>query len=154
MLGFLETRVPPPLVMLLAAWMAYAAAERLPVALPTWTGAAWLAVLCVLGGAALNLLPKIAFRRAATTINPLDPRRTSSLVTTGIYRHTRNPMYLGHALILLGWAVYLQQPAALSGIAIYVIWVDRLQIVPEERVLLTRFADSYPAYIASVRRWL
>ena len=95
-----------------------------------------------------------AFQQAATTINPLQPGKASVLVDQDIFRFTRNPMYLGMALILLGWAVGLTRPLALIGPVLFVIWITRFQIIPEERVLRDKFRTQYQAYCQRVRRWV
>lgn len=95
-----------------------------------------------------------AFRRAATTVDPTRPERASTLVSNGIYRYTRNPMYLGMAFVLLGWSVYLANLGAIVLVAIFVAYITRFQIVPEERELSRLFGDAYSKYKATVRRWL
>lgn len=113
-----------------------------------------LAVAIASLGVGLNILPKLAFRRAATTVNPIHPERATVLVTSGIYRCTRNPMYLGHALILLGWAVYLHNAAALLIVPGFMLYITRFQIQVEERALAARFPDAYTAFCLQTRRWL
>lgn len=95
-----------------------------------------------------------SFRRARTTVNPLKPEAATSLVSAGIYRVTRNPMYLGLALLLLAWSIYLASPWTLAIVAGFVLFIDRLQIVPEERVLAALFGPDFEQYRARVRRWL
>lgn len=151
---WLETRIPPPIVMLLlgiAAWGAARAWPSLSFALPL----PWLVAACVvLVGVALNLLPKLAFQRAGTTVNPLKPALASQLVTSGVYRYTRNPMYLGQALILLGWTLYLHNVTALASVPAYMLYITRFQIQPEERHLALRFPGAYARFREQVRRWL
>ncbi|WP_329851101.1 isoprenylcysteine carboxylmethyltransferase family protein [Stenotrophomonas pavanii] len=151
---WLETRIPPPLVMLACAMAGLAASAwgspwTWPMAFPVLVPAAVAAT-----GLALNLLPKLAFRRAGTTVNPLRPQAASALVTHGVYRHTRNPMYLGQALVLLGAMLYLQDLRALLAVPLFVVYITRLQILPEERMLSARFPDAYAAFCRRVRRWL
>jgi protein-S-isoprenylcysteine O-methyltransferase Ste14 len=94
------------------------------------------------------------FRKARTTVNPTTPEAASAIVTTGIYRVTRNPMYLGFLLALIAWAVYLGNlVSALIPVA-FVVYMNRFQISPEERALRARFGEAYEAYLRSVRRWL
>ena len=95
-----------------------------------------------------------AFGRARTSVNPLAPQNASALVTAGVYQFTRNPMYLGMGLVLVGWAVWLGNAAALLGLPLFVVLLDTLQIKPEERALRQRFGEAYARYAARVRRWL
>lgn len=75
-------------------------------------------------------------------------------MTGGIYRHTRNPMYLGQALVLLGGMLWLGSAVALLVVPLFVGWITRFQILPEERVLSARFGADYAAFRREVRRWL
>ena len=160
----LDLKIPPPLVGALAAAAMYALAAWMPLTplplsfgltlpLPpaVRTAAAWALAAVGLGfdGAAIA-----AFLRAKTTISPLSPHNTRSVVTSGVYRLTRNPMYLGMVLLLLGWAVYLGSGWALLGPVGFVGYINRFQIKPEERALAAHFGSSYAAYRRSVRRWL
>ena len=105
-------------------------------------------------GLLLNLWPKLAFGRAGTTVNPLRPASSRVLVTTGLHRLSRNPMYLGHELLLVACACWLRHPAALVGVPLYMVYVTRCQILSEERALAATFGAAYDAYRARVRRWL
>jgi protein-S-isoprenylcysteine O-methyltransferase Ste14 len=84
----------------------------------------------------------------------MKPDSASSLVVSGIYKYTRNPMYLGFLLVLLGWAAFLSNLAALALLPAFVAYMNRFQIRPEERVLASLFPNDYPAYRAKVRRWI
>ena len=84
----------------------------------------------------------------------MKPETASSIVTVGIYRFTRNPMYLGLAFALAGWAIYLANLAALLIVPIFVAYMTQFQIKPEERALLAKFGADFAAYMAAVRRWL
>ena len=78
----------------------------------------------------------------------------TQLVTSGVYRYTRNPMYLGMACLLLAWAVYLQNPLALLGVPLFMAYITQFQIKPEERMLVKLFGDAFIRYRQQVRRWL
>jgi len=119
-------------------------------AVPKYSVVALLAVV----GVAFDLLGLFAFRASRTTANPLKPERATSLVTGGIYRVSRNPMYVGMAFLLLAWAVHLAALLAFVGPVAFVLCITRYQIQPEERVLEGIFGDSYLAYAARTRRWL
>lgn len=125
---------------------------------PAWTVSPAIlytacAILVVLG-LTFDLLGLWAFRASRTTINPLKPQRTSALVTHGIYRFTRNPMYVGMCFLLLAWAVYLSALLPFAGPAIFVLYITRFQIKPEERVLGQLFGEQYAEYTSRVPRWL
>ena len=104
--------------------------------------------------AAIGLAGTRSFSRARTTVNPLQPERTSALVTTGIYRYTRNPMYVAVALALLGWSLFLGHLLAPLGAVVFVAWMDRRQIPAEEHALRGLFGASFDRYCGEVRRWL
>ncbi|MGH8749108.1 MAG: methyltransferase family protein [Burkholderiales bacterium] len=95
-----------------------------------------------------------SFRRARTTLHPTRPQEASSLVRSGIYRITRNPMYLGLALVLAAWAVFLSSAWALFGPLAFMLYMSHFQIAAEERALSRLFGSEYASYKASVRRWL
>ncbi|MGZ5132161.1 MAG: methyltransferase family protein, partial [Caldimonas sp.] len=113
-----------------------------------------LAITLALVGGAFSVSGVVAFRRARTTVNPTKPQSASSLVVSGIYRLTRNPMYVGLLLLLLAWAAFLCSPWALLGPLAFVLYIGRFQIAAEERALLALFGSEYSAYKARVRRWL
>jgi protein-S-isoprenylcysteine O-methyltransferase Ste14 len=120
----------------------------------TWPHSDALGAAVALIGIACDLLGVMAFYRAKTTVNPLKPSATSSIVQSGIYRYTRNPMYLGMLLVLLGLALYLAHPAAFVALPVFVAYLTRYQIIPEERILAARFGAEYSAYASRVRRWI
>ena len=146
--------IPPPIVMVCLAALAYALTRVLPQWRWDWPDAAMFGVVVACFGIAVNVSPKFAFRRARTTVNPLRPDAVSQLVTDGPYRITRNPMYVGHALMLTGWGIALAHPLGLCAVAAYVMWIDRLQIPPEEAALAARFPHDFADYARRVRRWL
>jgi protein-S-isoprenylcysteine O-methyltransferase Ste14 len=150
----LELKVPPPVVALLvAAAMWGISMIGAPIEVPRVVRHVVAATIAMAGGC-ISLAGVIWIRRAKTTVNPLKPEKTSSLVTAGIYRFTRNPMYLGLLCVLLAWAVFLSSAWALFGPVAFVLYIDRFQIAPEERVLATVFGAAYSQYKARVRRWL
>ena len=112
-------------------------------------------VLLAALGAAIAALGVVQFRQAQTTVNPHNIDGTSHLVTAGIYRITRNPMYLGMLVVLAGWAAVLGTIGGfIVGGGVFFAVVTRLQIIPEERVLADKFGDTYARYTATVRRWI
>ncbi|MBS0342899.1 MAG: isoprenylcysteine carboxylmethyltransferase family protein [Proteobacteria bacterium] len=150
----LELKVPPPvvaLVLALAMWVVSRSTFAFEVDVILRTA---LAVAIALVGAAISAAGITAFRRAQTTLNPMKPDEASSLVINGIYRFTRNPMYVGLLLVLVAWAAFLCAPWALLGPVVFVAYMNRFQIVPEERTLQSMFGEGYARYRTKVRRWL
>jgi protein-S-isoprenylcysteine O-methyltransferase Ste14 len=96
----------------------------------------------------------VGFRKAKTTVDPMHPEAASTIVTSGIYRFTRNPMYLGFLLALIAWVVFLGNVVTALMPLLFVAYLNRFQISPEERALLARFGAPYETYLRSVRRWL
>jgi protein-S-isoprenylcysteine O-methyltransferase Ste14 len=150
----LETRIPPPIVALLTAAAMCAVARWLPLVSFHLPRATLLGIFVAAVGGIVSTAGTWSFRRAKTTVNPLHPERASSIVTTGIYRYTRNPMYLGLLLVLAGLFLALGDLSAALGPAAFVWYISRFQVAPEERALQAKFGAEYVAYQARVRRWL
>ncbi|MBV6422900.1 MAG: hypothetical protein NAOJABEB_00687 [Steroidobacteraceae bacterium] len=151
----LEHRIPPPVVALLTAlamWLVTRLPTPLPLSLPF---AARIAVAMVLAtlGVAFAVAGVLAFRAARTTVNPITPEAATALVRTGVYRLTRNPMYLGLLLCLTAWAVWLTNLLSFCVLPAFVAYMNRFQIGPEERALRARFGREFEEFAARVRRW-
>lgn len=132
----------------------YAVAQLAPDWRWNWPNRGVFGAGVALLGIAFDFLGIIAFYRAKTTVNPLNPSNTSAIVQSGVYRYTRNPMYLGMLLVLLGFAVYLAHPAAFLLPPVFVAYLTRFQIIPEERLLTAKFDAAYLRYASRVRRWI
>lgn len=150
----LELKIPPPLVALCAALLMWCTSWIVgPADVPRLLRVgATLAFLVV--GLGFDFAALLSFMRARTTINPLRPAATSALVISGVYRITRNPMYLGMLLLLLAWATFLANGVAYLLAPLFMLYIGRFQIAPEERMLLAKFGADFATYQASVRRWL
>ncbi len=146
--------VPPPVWAAIIAAVMWILQRHIPlrtVIEQPWNQAgAWLMALsAVAPGAAI-----IQFIRARTTVDPHRPQRARKLVTGGLYAWTRNPMYLGLSLLLIGWAVELGSASAFVGPVLFVPLIERVQIRPEERALRARFGAEYDRYCRRVNRWV
>jgi protein-S-isoprenylcysteine O-methyltransferase Ste14 len=150
---WLELRVPPPVVMAAAAFLMWVAAKAVPALdFEAPTRAAGIALFAA--GLAIGVGAFLQFRKAATTINPMTPDKSSALVTDGLYRLSRNPIYVADVLVLLACALLVANALAFLMVALFVAYVDRFQIRPEERALRERFGTQFDLYCRSVRRWL
>jgi len=151
---WLEHKIPPPVVGVVTGLLMWALSKT-TAPLPVGDGLRYaLTVLLVVAGLGFDVLGLLAFRAARTTVNPLRPDKASALVIRGVYRVTRNPMYVGMLCLLLAWAAFLAAPLALVGPLLFVLYITRFQIIPEERILRERFGGPYEAYLRQVRRWI
>jgi protein-S-isoprenylcysteine O-methyltransferase Ste14 len=149
----MKNRIPPPVILLLfgtAMWFVahseWAYATSIPYALA-------IAIASVTVGFAIIGSAIRQFGAAETTVNPLKPDTASTLVQTGIFGYTRNPMYLGLLFVLLGWASWLQSLSCLGILLLFVVAITELQIKPEEVALRKLFAEDYERYCEKVGRW-
>lgn len=154
---FLQLKCPPPIVMMLSAILAGFVSQTEWVFLQQQVlvleNVFW-PLSFVIAGISLALAGVKEFNQQQTTVNPLDPSQSSSLVTSGIYQFTRNPMYLGMLLVLLGWADLLDTILAYSGAMIFFVYISLFQIKPEEEILTQKFGEDFLQYCKNVRRWL
>ena len=149
----LELKIPPVVLVLFAGaamWVLSAATPSFAWQMPYKQA---IALILAVSGVTVAVLGVASFRRASTTVNPTRLQDTSSLVTTGIYRLSRNPMYLGFLLALAAWAVFLANVLVFLPVVAFVIYMKRFQITPEERALAVMFGTEFNAYKRRVRRW-
>ena len=150
----LRLRIPPLAVVALAGGLGWITTRIVPALNFEFPGRAGLAATFGLLGVACSVLGVASFRLARTTVNPMTPDATTALVVSGIYRITRNPMYLGFLLLLLAEIVWLANPAAFLVAPAFVLYLNRFQIAPEEIALRSRFGAEFNSYAAHVRRWI
>ena len=151
---WLELKIPPVAQFLVFAGAMWLAATQCPFAdlsIPwKWPLAIFFFAPGLIGGGAGVL----TFLKARTTVHPGRPEHASRLVATGIYQISRNPMYLGLLLMLAGWSLALANGLAMLLLPVFVAGMNRLQILPEERILREKFGSEFDAYVRTVRRWL
>jgi len=149
----LENRIPPPFVCVLVAAAMWVSSLWLPfsdnLGVVRWALVTLFFAFSLIGPAAIW-----GFSKAKTTIDPVRIDRASALVTSGAFSITRNPMYLSMACLLVSWALYISVPWAWLGPVLFVIFINRFQIIPEERSMAAKFGDAYEAYRKRVRRWI
>lgn len=156
-LKFLELKCPPPIVMLISAIIAMLISQKnlefIQQQLTTVDDFIW-PLLFFIAGIVVAIVGVKEFKYYKTTIHPTHPENTTSLVTSGIYQFTRNPMYLGMLIVLLGWADLLDSFLAYSGALIFFLYISAFQVKPEEEVMKGKFGQEFSQYCAQVRRWL
>ncbi|MGZ8394113.1 MAG: methyltransferase family protein [Nitrospira sp.] len=150
----LDLKVPPVALMLFAGgcmWVVARAAPAFGFAFPARFISAMGVVVIGIATAGTGVF---SFSRAKTTVNPMKPDSSSALVMSGIYRLTRNPMYLGILLLLIGWGIFLSNALAFLILPGFVLYMNRFQIEPEERALTRLFGQAFVTYRSQVRRWI
>ncbi len=150
----LNNRIPPVAVAFFCAAMMWLVSALTPGSPLPETFRLICAALFAAAAAAIGFAGVAEFRRANTTVNPLAPEKCSSLVESGIFRYTRNPMYLALLLALLGWGLFLENPWSLLLAGAYVAYMNRYQIRAEEDALESAFGEAFRRYRSRVRRWL
>lgn len=146
--------IPPPIVALITGvliWGGNAIAPQWQITFPFQVP---IAASLIAIGLMLDITSILAFRRVKTTVTPLAPEKASSLVIGGLYKFTRNPMYLGLLLILSGVCILIGNPAGVVALIGFVAYINAFQIKPEERLLEQNFGAEYLRYQQTVRRWL
>lgn len=150
----LELKVPPVIQMAIFAGLMLIFAVLLPALSIAFFASSLVALVLASIGVAFALLGVLEFRSAGTTVDPRIPDQSSSLVTNGVYRISRNPMYVGFLLMLVGWGVFLCNIVSFLLLPFFVMYMNRFQITPEERYMLEKFGHEYRQYAAAVRRWV
>jgi protein-S-isoprenylcysteine O-methyltransferase Ste14 len=147
-------KVPPLAIGVLVAALIWLVSWAVPALDFVFPGRVLLALSFAITGPIIIVVAVASFRRAKTTINPMKPESSSSLVFSGIYKLSRNPMYLGFLLALFGWAVFLSNALVFGFVAVFFFYMNRFQIDPEEKALAAKFGQEFVHYKSRVGRWL
>lgn len=150
----LELRIPPLALVAATTVAILLATIHAPLARIPFPGQTFAAAALVLGGLLLAMVGVLQFRQSRTTVNPMSPHKASAVVTSGLYRVSRNPMYLGMAIALLGVAAWGSTLAGYLLVLGFCWYLTRFQIIPEEKALLATFGQEFAQYVARVRRWV
>tara|TARA_R110002096_G_scaffold1376_20_gene7289 strand:- start:3027 stop:3536 length:510 start_codon:yes stop_codon:yes gene_type:complete len=154
LIRILELKVPPLVLLVMTGagmWAISHMTSSLRLLIP---GATWLFAGSAITGIGIAVIGVVEFRRAGTTVDPRVPGQSAQLVASGVYRYSRNPMYVGFLLVLCGWAVLLGNALSLLLVPAFVVYMNHFQIVPEERAMREKFGAAYTQYSDTVRRWL
>ena len=149
---FLNTKIPPPIIAILFAVMIFYFSDSFAyVDLPFKI---YISLFFVLLGFFITFSSARNFKKKETTVNPIKPEEASQLVTDGFFKITRNPMYLGMLLFLLGLSIYNGLIVGLVFLPLFVGYITFFQIIPEESAMIEIFGEDYKAYMKKVRRWI
>ena len=146
--------IPPPIQALLSAIMMCLISRYFTHANFSLNGINIFALIFLIIAVIIIILSMYKFRKIKTTISPLRPNKTSSLVKSGIYEYTRNPMYLGLLLMLFSIALFLKNFISFLIIPLFILFITKNQILPEEEALENIFGEEYRNYKNKVRRWI
>ncbi|WP_306252385.1 isoprenylcysteine carboxylmethyltransferase family protein [Parvularcula sp. IMCC14364] len=147
-------KYPPVLQVFVSGLVAWGAARLLPaldIAIPL---SREISVTLYIAGCAILAMSVGLFALAKTTVNPVEPNKATTLVTTGLYRVSRNPMYLAMLLIVTGWSIMQNNLAAFFSVVLFITTMTFFQIRPEEKAMQDLFGEDYKSYRQRVRRWL
>lgn len=153
-MNFLECKIPPALQFIIIAVFMWRVSINIPELTFSIDSLRWVGVFIFLIGIFIGLLGVFEFRKQKTTVDPHRPEKASSFVYSGIYNYTRNPMYLGLLAGLIGISFYFANPINILPVVGFVFYMNRFQIIPEERVMFEKFGDEFSDYKKSVRRWI
>ena len=145
-------KIPPPLIAAGNIFLFYLSTLLIPAF--EFAGQTILGILIGLEGFIIIFVSISLFRKNKTTINPFKAHLTTTLITSGIYSFTRNPMYLGLSSIQVAFGIYLGAYVSIFLIPAFIIYITNKQIIYEEEVLKKEFRDEYIKYLKSVRRWI
>ncbi|WP_371193700.1 isoprenylcysteine carboxylmethyltransferase family protein [Glaciecola sp. SC05] len=149
-----ELKIPPVIVFIAALFAVWLSDKMFPMSGLLSGMNVYIALVFIILGLFSGVAGLVSFKLAKTTVNPLKLDKASALVDSGMYRFSRNPMYLGMLFIILGLIVRLEQPYSLVWAVLFIAFMTKFQILPEERALSLIFGESYSHYKRRVRRWL
>ncbi len=154
MLRKLELRVPPVAVFLLVVLLMYVLKGLIPSVTVTVPFLKFVVAGLTLLSGYIGVAGVYEFRKVKTTVNPVKPENASSVVNTGVFAYTRNPMYFALLLLIVALGLWWQHLSVILCGALFVSYMNRYQIKPEEQVLERLFGDEYLKYKNRVRRWI
>ena len=145
-------KIPPPLLVLILVIANYFSSKKIDlIHLPNQD---LISILILLIGILILINPIFKFIKSKTTIDPIKFKKVNKLITSGIYKYSRNPMYLGMALILLGLALMFNLIGGTLFTILFTIFITKFQIRPEEEVMEKLFGEDFLKYKKNVRMWL
>jgi protein-S-isoprenylcysteine O-methyltransferase Ste14 len=148
----METKIPPPIVTLLFGLSIYFSRGIFQAVEVKYSF--YIAILLLILGLTVLISAVSLFRKDKTTVNPLSPEQATKLVTDGIFKYSRNPMYLGMAFILGSIAVFFNLIGGIILIALFYFYITKFQIIPEERAMSNLFSQDFDKYKQITRRWI
>ena len=147
----LKTKIPPPLITLICILIIYFF-EKEFIFFEDWN--IYISGFFLLWGLVIIAFAVFKFAKTKTTVDPTKPSKTSSLVISGIYRITRNPMYLGMLFLIISFTFYKLSLAGAIIIPSFIFYINKYQIEPEEYEMRKKFGENFEDYCKKVDRWI
>ena len=148
----METKIPPPIVTLIFGFATYLSRKIFPEIEIQYSS--FFGIFLLLLGFFILISAVKLFRNDKTTVNPLSPEQATKLVTNGIFKLSRNPMYLGMAVILASVAVFFNIIGGIISMALFCLYITKFQIIPEEKAMKELFSQDFEQYMQATRRWI
>ena len=148
----IKTKIPPPLVTLAFGFLINYTKNIFPKI--EVSNKAIFGSFIIIIGLIIILSAIILFKKYRTTISPTNPSNATKLITSGIYKFTRNPMYLGLLFVLFGISIILNPIGGLLLIPLFILYLNFFQIIPEENAMVDLFKDEFFEYKKNVRKWI
>ena len=145
-------KIPPPILVLILITSNYFSQNRLEIIYLPYKHST--SVLILLVGSLFLINPVFKFIKSKTTVNPVKFKKVNKLVTSGIYKYSRNPMYLGMILIIISTSIFYLNYISVVTPFIFYFWINRFQIKREEIFLKEKFGEEYLSYMSKTRRWI
>lgn len=150
----LELKIPPVVIMFICMILMYLVSKVFSSFNIDFLFQNFLSIETLISGIVVSVAGVYIFKENKTTVNPMKPEGSSTLVTNGIYKFTRNPMYLGMAIVLFAYLIFLGNILSIINIVLFVLYMNKYQIKPEEQNLEKLFGNEFVSYKLEVRRWI
>ena len=150
----MELKLPPPVVFVITLALMYLLSRWIDWPVWLFAGNGYVASILLFVGVSIGVGATIGIKKQRTTIEPRTPEKTTTLVVTGWFNYSRNPMYVSLVIELVAMVVWLGNPINYALVMAFVAYIQRFQIIPEERILVELFGQQYRDYCARVRRWV
>ena len=145
-------KIPPPLLVFILIISNYYSSKKIDlILLPNQN---LISFIILLIGVAILIYPIFKFIKSKTTIDPIKFKKVNKLITSGIYKYSRNPMYLGLLMIVTSTSIFYLNIFTITTPILFVCWISRFQIKREEEFLIEKFGDEYITYKKKTRRWI
>ena len=145
-------KIPPPILVLILITSNYFFRNQLDIIYLPYKHS--ISILIFLVGTLILINPVFKFIKSKTTVNPIKFRKVSKLITTGIFKYSRNPMYLGMIFIVISTSIFYLNYYSITTPFIFYFWINRFQIKREEIFLAKKFGKEYISYKSKTRRWI